>query len=506
METTEIPVSIESKFLPAARAKLAFPAVIESMAAQSQQTEATEDILPAVNQEEIMVFPKQKSNSYKSKNHDKHEKHKSKSERASKKFSAAATPAEERVTAAPISDDDNLVREELWYHVDDAIDDADESDAFVGKVVLKGKILAAPVANERPHVVGKLYEPPSLHASKKSAKPAKDVIVPSTADTKINDKSDLDKNIPSEIKTVATESPKATKSPSAPFEFNPAPPRRIKRRVILMSNDASTQTITPPKTPPSGLAADIIHNPSPEIPSVDIPVIEKAAIVRPAVIISSPKTLGKYTAAKAVTAVSAAGSKMPKSTGKRLVMPATLPDSYTGSDEVYMKTLKNVDAGDDLMIVSNPKEESVEVVLKNDKIPVQFQDVQSGSSAKSDLHNLEEDPRAAPPKEHIPSAPMSADSAAVEALAAIKDDPTVLYKLLSAITAAATSNINEEKKHRKEKKERKEKHGKDKDGEKKSKKLKKSKGVDQEGEDFFEDLLGDDVASVASLPVLYPTP
>jgi len=119
-----------------------------------------------------------------------------------------------------------------------------------------------------------------------------------------------------------------TTPPSKPapvqFEFNPPTPRRITRRVILTSKDISTQT-TPPPTPPP--------RPRSHIPT-SIPTIKK-----------DEKRPCMYTS-------------------------ETLPSwakTRTGSDNVWMGTLKPVDASDDLMITSNPKEAGGKVVAEDER-------------------------------------------------------------------------------------------------------------------------------------------
>jgi hypothetical protein len=485
------------------------PTPVEPVITPDKQEEVP-DTTPPV--EEIMIFPKKKSKSHKQKHHDKSEKHKSKSKHSHKKSSAAT--AAEKPVAAPVaaSGDEDLVREELWYHVDDPTDGGDESEIPRGE--LKGKAVAPADVNQRPHVVGKLYEPPSLHATKKSSKSTP------PAEPKTDRKSDLTP------KPVATEAPaeKPATTPSAPFEFNPAPPRRVKRRVVLISNDASTQTPTPPRTPPTGPVPEIIHHPSPERPPpatptpASKPAIAKPAVVHPAVIVSAPvRSVVKPSAAPPSPPrprIQHSGKKLGTPVAKAFV-PLSVPDSYTGSDEVYMKTLMNVDAGDDLMIVSNPKEEEGAVrqvlpveshVVQSPAFPAVVTHVVPAHSHVPQCPAVQSDVAAEPvvaPKKLTPDLTTpptqdpSAKDVAAEALAAIKDDPAALYNLLTALT---TQPASAEKPPKKEKKD-KEKKRKDKDGERK--KHRKTKVVVEE--ELLGDLLGDE-GSVASLPVLNPSP
>jgi hypothetical protein len=180
-----------------------------------------------------------------------------------------------------------------------------------------------------------------------------------------------------------------------------------------------------------------------------------------------------------------------------------VPDSYTGSDEVYMKTLMNVDAGDDLMIVSNLKEEEVVVmqVLPAQSHVVRSHDVHSPIVESPAVQSDVAPETVVAPKEPMPDLATppthsaSPNDIAAEALAAMKDDPAALYNLLAALTSQPPS----EKPAKKTKKEKKEKKRMDKDGEKKHK---KAKVVVEE--ELLGDLLGDE-GSVASLPVLNPS-
>lgn len=468
------------------------PAAVESVITPDEHQKVP-DSTPAVD--EIMIFPQKKSKSHKHK-HDKSEKHKSKSKHSHKKSSAA--PAEKPTIVVTASDDEDLVKEELWYHVDDPTDGGDESEIPPGES--KGKTAAVDV-NQRPHVVGKLYEPPSLHATKKLSKSTP------PAEPKVNGESDLS------AKPVATETPveKPASSPSAPFEFNPTPPRRVKRRVVLISNDASTQTPTPPRTPPTGPIPEMILHPSPERPTPETPTtapkpaIAKPAAVQPAVIVSAPVR----SVVKPTTVPASPPRPRVQHSGKKLGTPVTkeyaplsVPDSYTGSDEVYMKTLMNVDAGDDLMIVSNLKEEEAVVmqVISAQSHVVQSHDVQSPIVESPAVQSDVAPETVVAPKEPLPDlvTPPTQDPSpkeiAAEALAAIKDDPAALYNLLAALTSQPPSE-----KPAKAKKEKKEKKRKDRDGEK----HKKAKVVVEE--ELLGDLLGDE-GSVASLPVLNPSP
>jgi hypothetical protein len=120
------------------------------------------------------------------------------------------------------------------------------------------------------------------------------------------------------------------------YDFNPPAPRRVKRRVILNSKEASTQTSRPPSPSPSssprGPRPEAIHHPR---------YYNTAATPQ-----VGPQHFDRATKRLPITAVNA-----------MLEMGA----SYTGSDKTWIGTLKNVDAGDDLMIVSKPKEEEGKV-------------------------------------------------------------------------------------------------------------------------------------------------
>ena len=483
----KIPLSdVEAKITPSPHEVTPSPTALAQGIIVRHQTDEMEKNPPPSEGEAIMAFPKTKIKSHKSKErHEKDERHKSKSKNSSKERSVVVPVTGQHVIAdAGPSDQDDLVREELWYFHDDGTEDADESYESPVKRILKAKISSA-VGNERPHIVGKLYEPPRLHGSKNPLKHAKDVRPPAFA--KVADKSDGDTKV---VEKVKPKTP--AKSPSAPFDFNPPPPRRIKRRVILMSNDASTQTISPPKTPQSGPPAEIVLHPSLEKSTNIAPVVAKPAVIQPAVTISPPKNLVKVLV-KPATVQSLSHAQLAKTTTNESIARVTLPDSYTGSDEVYMKTLKNVDAGDDLMIVSNPKEEPVE----------RFKEGNVSSHPHSDAVPMKPD---FAPVENVPlekdlPAAMSRDEA-VEALESIKGDPRALYKLLMAITSSCAPTEEKKPKIEKEKKEK--KHRRDGNDKKPSRKHRKSK-IDEEGEDLFGDLLGDE-ESVASLPVLHPTP
>ena len=475
----KIPLSaVEAKIPPAPRDAKPVPSAPAPRVVVRHQTDEMDKEIPPPEGEEIMVFPKTKTKSHKSKDrYDKDEIHKSKSKDSSKESSIVVPVTGEHViAAAPASDHDDLVREELWYFCDDGTEDADEIAESPVKRILKAKISAV-VGNERPHIVGKLYEPPRFHASLKHAT---DATPPGFA--KVADKSNRDRKVVEAVKPTTP-----PKSPSPPFDFNPPPPRRIKRRVILMTNDASTQTISPPKVPPSGPPAEIVLHPSLE---KSTPVVAKPAVIHPAVTISPPKNLVKALV-KPATVQSPPEAQLAETTTRESVAPVTLPGSYTGSDDVYMKTLKNVDAGDDLMIVSNPREEPVEP----------FKERNVSSHPHSDVVPMKPD---VAPVENVPLkqdllAAMSR-AHAIETLASITGDPRALYNLLTAITSSCASA--EEKKPKKEREKKEKKHRRDKDEKKPDRKHRKSK-MGEEGEELFVDLLGDE-ESVASLPVLHP--
>jgi len=152
-----------------------------------------------------------------------------------------------------------------------------------------------------------------------------------------------------------------------------------------------------------------------------------------------------------------------------------------------MKTLKNVDAGDDLMIVSKAKvvesvnEGNVSSHPHSKIVPdvLPFENV----LLKQDL-----------------SAAMSRDGAG-EAFASMKGDPTALFEFLSAITSSG-ARMKEMKPKREKEKEKKPRRDKD---EKKPGKMHRRFKIVESGEDLFGNLLGDE-DSVSSLPILHPTP
>ena len=323
-------------------------------------------------------------------------------------------PSQSVGTNVKLSIDEELAREDLWYNIPDIPRDDDlESEEYSAKGVYTLQDFKK--AARRPsRSTGKLYEPPVLFSIKKSSSESrgeeylsmepvrlKHTINPfkwsmpltistlrplsksaeigrislpklskpleikssrkSTAAPAItqNEKQEKPTNVVGEpvIEIPALETEKST-VPSVPqaiipadkpapvmYDFNPPAPRRVKRRVILSSKEASTQTSPPPSpgnettsSPPRGPRPEAIHHPR---------YYNTAATPR-----VRPQHVDRATKKLPMTAVNA-----------MLEMAA----SYTGSDKTWIGTLKNVDAGDDLMIVSKPKveEEIVESVPTN---------------------------------------------------------------------------------------------------------------------------------------------
>jgi len=262
-----------------------------------------------------------------------------------------------------------IIAQDMWYDI-----------PYTKKENLEGERIstkAAVTSHERKEMprrpsTGKLYEPPRFHTAKTDATkiegtsiydkyPKRTGALDAYKESFQNVDGDKDLGIVSKAKstspitqedtamntipqshvpetqksTVASTSAKEireviapTTPPSKPapvqFEFNPPTPRRITRRVILTSKDISTQT-TPPPTPPP--------RPRSHIPA-SAPSIKK-----------DEKRPCMYTS-------------------------ETLPSwakTRTGSDNVWMGTLKPVDASDDLMITSNPKEEGGNAVGESER-------------------------------------------------------------------------------------------------------------------------------------------
>ena len=458
---------------------------------------------------EIIVYPTRKSKDHsKSKDRTVH-KHKSKHPKHSREFIAQITagadvpPVPQGFTAVAAVDivDEELSRDDLWYHVPETNDQHDDEVSPKGVYTLYD-LKTNPHRYYRP--ARKLYEPPPFPVRGKlpvlidarsgstdaydatfqkvdakddlgvTSKPKSDSSA-ATLEKPINLRS-TDKLVVQGKKSESIANPTPITPPAKPapvmFDFNPPSPRRITRRVVLHSKGVATQT-SPPTSPP---AATKPHQPPPASRPVAIHherYYNNALRVDP----KSGKTM------------------------KRAFNPALTPEelknmgaSWCGSDNVFMGTLKNVDTGDDLMIVSKAKPEQedtkvdVDIPLVKESVPV----VDSPVEIESPSPAIVDRP--------VVTAVDTTAALHESLIKAITQDDGTLYALLTALSktspvavspAPLSSVVSTEKKLKKEKKE---KEKSSKEGKvRKSSKSKKMGAADAMEGDIFGDLLGDEI-------------
>jgi hypothetical protein len=382
---------------------------------------------PPPTEEEVILFPAKKTKSTKDKSKDKSDKSKSKkrskhpSESASHpalKDSAIsqASPSDEMIplsrpatTIDDLSLDAELTRDDLWYNIPE---EEDKDELEVGRLSTNGTYTLQDLKSPRhrtPDKVGS-YAVPAQSNKCSVVKKTPDVAVGSPVNhttgaaeeyNRTFRRVDAGENLgiiskPKLVDSVATSPPvlekpveiksaqkvskttkdmdetgrqegrakiaspavdskdkcstsAATKTPMTPlskaspimYDFNPPSPRRVTRRVVLYSKDEATQTSPPPS---SALRQPVVESESP----TQFP--RPAAIHHSRYYNTSPRSAIK-SVAKTLTAAEI----------------EALPKGHTGSDKMFMGTLKNVDAGDDLMIVSKPKD-TIPIVEETTKV------------------------------------------------------------------------------------------------------------------------------------------
>lgn len=465
---------------------------------------------------EVAVCPKLRyklnRNTEKSKSNDKSHKFGSKDSNHSKHSSdthvsrklvarKSASIGSGKLAAAPFAVyDDNLTDDEFWYSIPDAADDdiQTETRSPKGTYTLEDLRRYCP----RP-VTGRLYEPPSFSPF---TKPPTNVVefqpnpgtgaleaynktfqkVDAADDLGITSKPNVNgyrkeaSKLREPIETIPTEAspsgkqenlrksgvkasiatyvntngndlnsvslnttPKQPRHTPLHYGFNPPSPRRVLRRVVLNPKETGTQT-TPPSTP---ICLDRKSRHS--------PVRSESAHI-------SVHHSNCYNANRNTT-THIYPRKAPPYT------PETLPEwakSNTGSDMALMGTWKNVDATDDLMIVSSPKGE------------------------KQAETKLSVDMEVAKPT------PQSSESIAKPV---IQDENGLLYALLAAISKSSQPSQSPETVDRKRKKNKKERKEKRPDKERTSRnersKSKSTKPINVPGfaSDIFGDLLSEEI-------------
>ena len=493
---------IEASQTPAIHDTFSTPPVEDIAAAvESQPPPATERKSPGiievppeqpakVVQSEIVVYPTRKSKDHsKSKECTSH-KHKSKHPKHTKEFiaqcidGADVSPVPQGFTAVGTAVDiidEELARDDFWYFVPETKDQHDD------EVSPKGIYTLQDLKNHprRGGPVRKLYEPPAFpvkgklpfpidgHSGSTEAYDATFQKVDAKDDLGVMSKLKSDPTVldkPIHLKPASTRKPieekksDTTTLPVKPapvmFDFNPPSPRRVTRRVVLSSKEVGTQTSSP-----SSAAAK--------------PPSSSAAASRPIAIHHERY----YSNALRIDAKSSA-----KVTKRAPFTPLLTPEElknigakWTGSDKVFMGTLKNVDAGDDLMIVSKAKEQEKPKI----EPPVQesFPVIESPIADES---------------------PVAVDPTAAfheSLIKAITQDDGTLYALLTALSKTSPAPVppappasvhSAEKKDKKEKKEKKEKPS-SKEGKAHKSKSKKTIPEDAKEGDIFGDLLGDEM-------------
>jgi hypothetical protein len=147
---------------------------------------------------------------------------------------------------------------------------------------------------------------------------------------------------------------KHTSITSIPYDFSPPSPRRVKRREILTgstSKEVGTQT-----SPPTQLA---------ELPTIQIHHVETTSRTdRPAAVHHAHYY---NTVPRIATRTSHPSSR--KDAIGEVVSDWRMHDKGgRGSDDTWMSTMKNVDAADDLMIMSKPREDADKEDVMVDKV------------------------------------------------------------------------------------------------------------------------------------------
>jgi hypothetical protein len=149
------------------------------------------------------------------------------------------------------------------------------------------------------------------------------------------------------------------------YDFNPPSPRRVTRRVVLSSKDTGTQT-SPPGTPsrnPDNPAVQSTISPTSHRKHLSSEATTETCPGREAIHHAHYHTLPRNSTRR-TSKDHHTPSKRSKSKQEKKPCPytaETLPEVYkrnTGSNLQSMENLKNVDAMDDLMIVSKPREQS----------------------------------------------------------------------------------------------------------------------------------------------------
>jgi len=165
---------------------------------------------------------------------------------------------------------------------------------------------------------------------------------------------------PSTGTDVETPTKKLSDTPVT-YDFNPPSPRRVTRRIVLSSKDTGTQT-----SPPSAPSRQSLPSPPPQQPNPpSAPHTEPHS--RPDAIHHAHY----YNTVPRDTNHSKdhhhSSTKRSKSKHEKKPCPytaETLPEFFKssgGSNLQAMESLKSVDAGDDLMIISKPREQSVDL-------------------------------------------------------------------------------------------------------------------------------------------------
>lgn len=153
------------------------------------------------------------------------------------------------------------------------------------------------------------------------------------------------------------------------YDFNPPSPRRVTRRVVLSSKDTSTQT-SPPRTPsrdPDNLLVQSTISPTSHPENLSAEPSTETCPRREAIHHAHYYHTLPCDSTPRASKDHHTPSKRSKSKHEKKPCPytaETLPEVYkrnTGSDLQAMENLKNVDAKDDLMIVSKPREQSPQV-------------------------------------------------------------------------------------------------------------------------------------------------
>jgi len=326
------------------------------------------------SQPAVLIYPAKKHKSHKHHSSSAERSHKAKTRKLSREgnvsdnseirtrldqeiFSASSIVAEPlRQKKPPIesSSDEDLAREGLWYSVSGGKNSPDfetDEQRYTSTAVYRphtvneaGPTKSHPVRQTaaRPNTatVSTEMKTKSIYGGSNEIYERTFAKVDANDDLGVVSKPLNSADIESISQVETSMLPKASSPPQSPsYDFNPPAPRRVTRRVILRSKEVATQTS------PRSSSLSPTHEVSVEELS-DGMKARRPAIHHPRYYNTLPRDHISKTQTQLKRPVTLTPEKL-----------ASLPKGWTGSDDIWIGTQKNVDADDeDLGIVSKPKE------------------------------------------------------------------------------------------------------------------------------------------------------